>query len=297
MHIHDVGSAAPGGCPTLTDDQKGVFPPWLQGHVECSMTAAGGPGDPAPDTHTGRAQVAASPAGLGLAGDWYATRQPPFSSSGAEVGGMQQQQQASTQGIADELQATQPPQRQQQASAQALAEQWYAAQQPGHSSRNGTEGAFASTLHPQHSMGQPVEEGPPQSATAGGAAAGMDLEGLQQCDNNEVLKHRQQALAEQRRERLRQMADIEQRLQACLQQDFSAGASGAEVRAIDVSTSGRLGEEVGDGHATTWMWPVPSFVGAADGWKLGNTVPVQQAGGGGLLKHRISRGCLHSQSG
>lgn len=258
MHIHDVGSAAPGGCPTLTDDQKGVFPPWLQGHVECSITAAGGPGDHAPDTHTGRAQVAASPSGLGLAGDWYATRQPPFSSRGAEVGGMQQQQQASTQGIADELQATQPP------------------QQPGHSSRNGTEGAFASTLHPQHSMGQPVEEGPPQSATAGRAAAGMGLEGLQQCDDNEVLKHRQQALAEQRRERLRQMADIEQRLQACLQQDFSAGASGAEVRATDVSTSGRLGEEVGDGHATTWMWPVPSFVGAADGWKLGNTVPAHR---------------------
>ena len=190
--------------------------------------------------------------GLGLVDEWYATRQPPPSSRGAGPDGMQQQQQqACAQGMADELQATQLSQRQQQASALGLAEQWHVMQQPRHSSRSGTEGIFASAVPVQHSVGQAVEEGPAESAATGGAAAGMKPERLQQCDGSETLRHPQQALAEQRRERLRQMADIEQRLQACLQRDSSGGASGAEVRGVEVQIAGGLAAEVCGGDATT----------------------------------------------
>ena len=194
--------------------------------------------------------MTASTSGLGLADEWYATRQPLFSSRGAGADGMQQQQHAFAQGMADELQATQPSQRQQQASAQGLADQWHATQQPKRCSRDGTEGAFASAVPAQHSMGPTTEVGPTQRTTAGGAAAAMGSEGQQQCDGDQLLGHCQQALAEQRQERLRQMADIEQRLQACLQQDYSGGASGAEVREADMLISGGMGSEMGDGHSS-----------------------------------------------
>ena len=215
--------------------------------------------------------------GLGLVDEWYATRQPPFSSRGAGPDGMQQQQQrASAQGMADELQPTQRSQRQQQASAPGLADQWHVTQQPRHGSRSGTEGTFGSDVPVQHSVGQAAEEGPAQSAATGGVAAGMKPEHLQQCDGNKILRHPQQALAEQRRERLRQMADIEQRLQACLQRDSSGRASSAEVRGVEVQIAGGLAAELCGGYATTWMWPDPLLMGAADGYKSGNLVPLHR---------------------
>ena len=243
-------------------------------------------GDHATGNCTGRARVAATPSGLGLADEWHATQQPPSSSRGAGAGGMQQRQQAFAQGVADELQAPQPSQRQQLASALGLADQWHATQQPKHSSRDGTESTFTRAMPAQHSMGQTAEEGPTQSGTADRAAAVMGSEGRQQHDDDQSLRRSQQALAEQRQEKLRQMADIEQRLQACLQQDFSGGAAGAEVRGVDMLSSGRRGAGVGDGRSTAWMWPVLLSRGAADGLEQGNKVYWHaQAGSGGLFKY------------